>query len=360
MPNQGRGPSPLAELGRGDLGPKRLERGIDPVRLRLLLLYVISLIIVIALSALPRSFAAEQPPDVPAWLRAHVGDGNGQIAPVVLQRARALYLEKVHEGAVKNPCYFAMDATRPSAVGNGAGRRFYIICEADRSFRAISAGYGNGRNLKGIADFANGRQCAKNFSNATGSKLTTGGAYVTGEEKTSFKGYYRDSAGKAEVLIRTFVQFDGEGDAANARARVIGGHPAVLLRGVCLLKDPHSPYASHDGYVPFGKLVNYTGGRSNGCTSWSPSDAERIIPMVKHDPTTLYIYPDSADIDAVARAVKAGRSLSRAGLYWNASCLREIRSPKFWPKETLEPIIVQYKKDHPAPPPQPPLLCKGQ
>jgi hypothetical protein len=61
------------------------------------------------------------------------------------------------------------------------------------------------------------------------SKLTTGGAYVTGEEITSFKGYYRNSSRKYVVLSRSFVQFDGEGDAANARPRAIGGHPAVLL-----------------------------------------------------------------------------------------------------------------------------------
>ena len=60
--------------------------------------------------------------------------------------------------------------------------------------------------------------------------------------------------------------------------------------------------------------MNYAGGRSNGCTSWSPSDAEEIIAMMKDKPTTLYIYPESADIDAVAQAVKAGRSPSRAGL----------------------------------------------
>ena len=319
---------------------------------------IISLIviIIIAVSGSPRSFAVEQPSDVPAWLRAHIGEGEGQIAQVVLQRARALYLEKVSEGAVKNPCYFAMDATCPGELG----RRFYVICESDRSFRAISAGHGSGRDLKGIADFANGIRCAKNFSNAMDSKLTTGGAYVTGETSTFFKGYYRVSAGKDAALIRSFVQFDGEGDAANARPRAIGGHPAVLLRGVCLRKDPESPYANHDGYVPFGTLVNYTGGRSNGCTSWSPSDAGQIIPMLKDKPTTLYIYPESEDIDAVARAVAAGQSPSRAGLYWNASCLKEVGSPKFWPKETLEPILAQYKKDHPAPPPRPTPICKGQ
>jgi hypothetical protein len=308
-----------------------------------------------ALSAAPRSFAVEQSDDVPAWLRAHIGEGDGQIAPVVLQRARALYLQKLSEGAVKNPCYFAMDATRPA----GFGRRFYVICEAGQTFRAIPSGHGNGRNLQGIVNFANGQRCAKNFSNALDSKLTTGGPYVTAETITSFKGYYRDGAGKSVAFIRSFVQFDGEGDAASARPRAIGGHPAALLRGVCLRKDPDSPYANPDGYVPFGKLVDYAGGRSNGCTSWSRSDAAQIIPLMK-EPTTLYIYPESDDIAAVAQAVKAGRSPSRAGLYWNASCLNEIRSPKFWPKETLEPILAQYKKDHPAPPPGPTPICKGR
>ncbi|CCV04594.1 hypothetical protein MESS2_1330018 [Mesorhizobium metallidurans STM 2683] len=59
---------------------------------------------------------------------------------MVLERARALYLKKVSAGAVKNPCYFAMDATRPGDLGNGVlGRRYYVICEASRSFRAVSA-----------------------------------------------------------------------------------------------------------------------------------------------------------------------------------------------------------------------------
>jgi hypothetical protein len=72
-----------------------------------------------------------------------------------------------------------------------------------------------------------------------------------------------------------------------------------------------------------------------------------------------YIYPESTDV-VVARAVKAGRSPSRAGLYWNASCLREIESPNFWPKETLEPVLVQYEKDHRPPPQPPPPICGGQ
>ena len=316
--------------------------------------------IVIASSASPRSFAAEEASDFPSWLRAHVGEGEGQIAQVILQRARALYFQKVREGVVRNPCYFAMDATRPNDLGHGdLGHRFYVICESDRSFRAISVGHGGGRDLKGIADFANGRRCAKSFGNSMDSKLTAGGAYVTGETKTSFKGYYRASAKQDAVLIRSFVQFDGEGETANARQREIGGHPAELLKNVCLRKDPHSPYADREGYVLFGTLVDYAGGRSNGCTSWSPSDAGQIIQVMKDKPTTLYIYPESGDIDAVTQALKSGRSLPRAGLYWNASCLKEIGSPRFWPRETLEPILAQYKKDHPAPPQRPTPICRG-
>jgi len=56
---------------------------------KLLLLNIAGLITIVALSASPRSFAVEQPTDVPAWLQTHVGEGEGQIAQVVLQRARA-------------------------------------------------------------------------------------------------------------------------------------------------------------------------------------------------------------------------------------------------------------------------------
>jgi hypothetical protein len=322
---------------------------------------IIASLFVIVLLAPTRSSAAPQSSDVPAWLRAHVGEGEGQIAQVVLKRARALYLQKVSEGAVKNPCYFAMDATRPNDLGDGKlGHRFYVVCESDQSFRAISAGHGGGRNVKGIVDFANGRRCAKNFSNAMDSELTAGGVYVTAETRLSFKGYYRSFAKQDAVLMRSFVQFDGEGETSNARQREIGGHPAELLRDVCLRKDPRSPYANYDGYVPFGTLVDYAGGRSNGCTSWSSSDAEQIIAMVKNDPTTLYIYPDASDIDAVARAARAGQLLSAAGLHWNASCLTEIHAPKFWPKQILEPILAQYKKDRPAPAQQPTPICKAR
>ena len=180
---------------------------------------------------------------------------------------------------------------------------------------------------------------------------------MTGETTASFKGYYRAAGGNA-VLMRAFLKFDGEGETANARERAIGGHAAVLLRGVCRRKAPGDPHADPDGYVPFGKLVNYAAGRSDGCTSWSPPDAATIMAMVRDDPTTLYIYPESRDIDAVARAVQAGQSPSRAGLYWSAACLKDIGAPRFWPKEQLEPILAQYREAHPAPPPEPAPICR--
>lgn len=301
--------------------------------------------------------AAQQSSTIPAWLQKHVGMADGQIAPIVLERARALYQRKRRSGEVRNPCYLAMDATRPSTSRSGKpGRRFYTICEQRKFFRAVSSGYGNGRKLK-RANFSNGRQCAGNFSNAEGSKLTAGGSYVTAETRTSFKGYFRRS-GKRTPFHRTFLLFDGEGDTANARERAIGGHQAVFLKWQCRFKNPKSPHADKQGYTPYGRLVNYTGGRSNGCTTWSPANSRDIISLVEGNPTTLYIYPEGRDIDAVAGAVKAGKSLSKAGLYWNTTCLRAIGAPKFWPKRKLQPIINEWRRSLPKQPPLELPICK--
>jgi len=304
--------------------------------------------------------AEERSLQMPAWLKGHVGDGKGQITLIVLDRARSLYFSKVAEGKVRNGCYFAMDGTRPNDLTDGqSGGRFYVICEAQQSFRVISAGHGGGRNLQGVVNFSNGRECAKNFGNALDSNLTAGGAYLTSEIKTSFKGYYRTSAKDEAVLTRSFVQFDGIGETANARQRAIGGHAAALVSGICMQKKPESSYANRDGYVPLGKLVTYAGGRSDGCTSWSPEETPQVLSAVKDNPTTVYIYPESRDIQSVAQTVATGQSPARNGAYWNSSCLKEIGSPTFWPKEKLEPVIVQYKKDHPAPPPRPVPICEG-
>lgn len=317
---------------------------------------IIAILVAVAVSGAFPAHAAEQSSRIPKWLQKHVGTGDGQIAPVVLQRARALYERKRRQGKIKNPCYLAKDATRPSTSRGKPGRRFYVICESKKVFRAVSSGYGNGRKLK-RANFSNGRQCAKNFSNAEGSKLTAGGSYVTAETRTSFKGYYRRS-GKRKPFHRTFLLFDGEGETSNARERAIGGHPAVFLKWQCRFKNPKSKHADKDGYVPYGKLVNYTGGRSNGCTTWSQSASRDILSLVEGKPTTLYIYPESGDINAVAKAVKNRKSLSGAGLYWNSSCLKAIRSPKFWPKKTLQPIINAWRKSLPKQPPLVLPICK--
>ncbi|GAA5082200.1 murein L,D-transpeptidase catalytic domain family protein [Roseibacterium beibuensis] len=294
--------------------------------------------------------------EIPSWLQQHVGTGEGQIAPVVLERARALYMEQVRGGGIQNPCYLAMDATRPSSSSTGGpGQRFYIICEAEESFRAVSSGYGSGRSLP-AADFSNERECAQNFSNAEGSNLTMGGAYLTAETRTSFKGYFTED-GERVPFHRTFLLFDGMGETDNAREREIGGHVAMFLRWQCRFSAPDSPDADAEGYVPYGNLVNYTGGRSNGCTTWSEEVAEDIMSRVEGDPTTLYIYPESGDITAVADAVAGQRPLSEEGLYWNATCLGAIGSPRFWTRETLRPIIDQWRASLPEPAPLELPIC---
>lgn len=295
--------------------------------------------------------------DIPRWLQKHLGTGEGQIAPVVLHRARALYEEKRRSGEIRNPCYLAMDATRPSTASNGAaGKRFYVICENNRTFRAMSSGYGNGRNLQ-AANFSNGRQCAKNFSNAEGSKLTMGGAYVTAESRTSFKGYY-SQGGQSRPFNRTFLLFDGEGETRNARERAIGGHQAMFLKWQCRMKKPNSPHADKDGYVPYGRLVNYTGGRSNGCTTWSASETREVLSLVDGKPTSLYIYPESKDINGVAKAVSAGKSPAQSGHYWNSACLAAIGAPKFWPKRKLQPVINRWRRSLPKSEPYVLPICK--
>jgi hypothetical protein len=132
----------------------------------------------------------------------------------------------------------------------------------------------------------------------------------------------------------------------------------VVIRELCELEAPGNPYADQRVTFCLERWWITALAAATTVPVGFPSDAERILALVKDKPTTLYIYPESTDIVAVARAVKAGRSLSRAGLYWNPSCVREIGSPNFWPRETLEPVLVQYKKLHPPSPPQPPPICR--
>lgn len=59
-------------------------------------------------------------------------------------------------------------------------------------------------------------------------------------------------------------------------------------------------------------------------------------------------------------AISKANGASQAGVYWNASCLKQIGTPRFWNRDKLEPLIAQYKKDHPAPPPKPIPICDPQ
>ena len=310
--------------------------------------------IVALIASTPSVFAQGAP--VPAWLEAHVGESNGQIARPILVRARALYVRMRDAGRRQERLLL-----RDGRDGAQQFERRHARAALLRDLRGRPdlpgdpAGHGAGRDLAGVADFSNGRTCAKNFGNALDSYLTTGGAYVTAETKASFKGYYRTADGQQAPLVRSFIQFDGQGDTASARERAIGGHAAVTIKGVCLRQDPDSPYANASGYVPFGTMVDYTGGRSDGCTSWSPSDTSHIVAMVKDNPTSLYIYPDAADVMAVARAVAARQSLSH--LYWNASCLRQIGAPQYWPDRVIAPLLARYRSLHPPPPPRPTPIC---
>ncbi len=301
--------------------------------------------------------ASPLPPEIPQWLEQHMGTGEGQITPVVLERARDLYRQQVRRSRVQNPCYMAMDATRPSTASNGRpAERYYIICEEQQSFRAVSSGYGSGRELP-EANFRNGRECARHFSNALDSNLTMGGSYLTAEARTSHKGYY-EQGGQSVPFNRTFLVFDGMGETSNARDRAIGGHMATFHRTQCLMSAPNSPHANESGFVRFGRLVDYSSGRSNGCTTWTEDVSDQIISLVDGNRTTLYIYPESRDINAVATAVSNGVPLSQEGLYWNSSCLSQIGAPRFWPKRRLEPIIRRWRRSLPSQPASELPICQ--
>ena len=168
------------------------------------------------------------------------------------------------------------------------------------------------RSQRGGREFLERYQLREEFQQCDGFQADDGRPLRDGRDRSLVQGLLSQRSGKYVAFSRSFVQFEGEGDTANARPRAIGGHPAAVLRVACRRKAPESPYANEEGYVPVGKLQDYAAGRSNGCTSWSQSDAAKIIPMMQQ-PTTLYIYPESADIAAVAQAVKAGKSPSRAG-----------------------------------------------
>ena len=64
---------------------------------------------------------------------------------------------------------------------------FYIICESRKSFRAVFLWLRQWTETENAQISRTARQCAKHFSNAEGSKLTTGGSYVTAENANVFQ-----------------------------------------------------------------------------------------------------------------------------------------------------------------------------
>ena len=84
----------------------------------------------------------------------------------------------------------------------------------------------------------------------------------------------------------------------------------------------------------------------------------QFVSLIKDEPTTLYIYPEASDVEAVAKSVAAGRTPAQAGLHWSAACLAEVRAPRYWSRSRLEPMLAEYARRHPAPPPRPTPICR--
>ena len=121
-----------------------------------------------------------------------MGEGDGQIAPVVLERARALYLRT--QGASEIPATSpwtrrarTTSAQRPAADFTSSAKPTARFARFPRVMAAVAI-----CRASRISQTAG--RCAKNFGNAMDSDLTAGGAYVTGETNPSFKGYYRVAA----------------------------------------------------------------------------------------------------------------------------------------------------------------------
>ena len=252
----------------GDGTVRRFAGRIDTLQSRSLLPHIVTIVglvivVLIALSGLPRSFAAEQPSDVPAWLRAHVGEGEGQIAPVVLQRARALYLQKVSEGAVKNPCYFAMDATRPG----GFGRRFYVICEADQTFRAVPSGHGSGRNVAGC-EFRQRNSVREELQQCDGFQADDRRALCDGRDDHVVQRLLPQRSGKirgVQPLVRAVRRRRRHGKRAD-RAPSAGIRPRCCGWPVCE-KIRTAPTRTRTATFRSERWWITPAGRSNGCTS---------------------------------------------------------------------------------------------
>lgn len=275
--------------------------------------------------------------EIPAFLKNKIGEGPDQIAQVVLDRARKAYFTQTNKGKANNVCYMAMDATKPhllnqkqSDAGSPVqiGHRLYLICESLGIFKALPAGHGGGINLSKrdpTLNLKNGRHCAKYFGNVQDSNFTMGGLYLTGDTDIFFKGRLKQTDGSYCDFYRPFLNMVGEGETANAKQRAIGAHPAVLFNASKELCDLSSPHANRLGYVRYGeKLIEYSGGRTEGCIGLQPEIAPAILAIAQNHPMSIYIYPQKNDIQQMTDASVAEKP------YWNAECLKAIGSPVYF------------------------------
>ncbi len=188
----------------------RASQEIDPMRLKSLLLNAVATfslsVIAIAVSTSRPLSAAEQSADVPGWLRPYVGDGERQISQVVLQRARALYLRKIAQHAVKNSCYF-------QSYGRNAPQRYRRRAKRDADFMSsakLPTRFTPSGRVTAAAAIYPALQISRMGENARRTSamrwicsLTAGGGdYVTAEAKSSFKALLLASR-RTKMRLRT-------------------------------------------------------------------------------------------------------------------------------------------------------------
>ena len=116
------------------------------MRLRSLLLNIVSLAVILAVPGLTRIFC-----------RGATVRHSGVAAGPCRRRRRSNRPSGLAEGARALPAEGERRRGQESLLlrhgrdaSRGFGRRFYVICEANRTFRAVPSGHGSGRNVAGV------------------------------------------------------------------------------------------------------------------------------------------------------------------------------------------------------------------
>lgn len=160
--------------------------------------------------------------------------------------------------------------------------------------------------------------------------MTMGGGYLTGTVNNPHRGVMVDAKGQSlGDYYRKFIPYEGQDEEnKNSMERDIGGHASNQMNQTCFRHMPGDPRATNE-HVLHGMVVDFTNGRSNGCNNWSASTAEFIARMVQNEPTSLYMYPQRADIEKLQKALLEKKSPAQDGVHWNGECLKEIGYPVF-------------------------------